>query len=460
VTRTVSPLTLPISGTLEVPGDKSISHRNAFLAALAEGRSEIANFSTAADCRSTLECLKRLGVRVETAPNKAAGNPGGERSPSERMAAGESSTLLAIEGCGLQGLRGTFRALDAENSGTTMRLLAGVLAGQRFNSKITGDASFRRRPMRRVVEPLRGMGADIQASHDEFAPLRIRGRSLQPIDYPLPVPSAQVKSAILLAGLFADGWTTVRESPATRDHTEIALREFGAEVKQLPGVAAVRGVARLQARSLHVPGDFSSASFFIGAALLSPRSELLISNVGLNPTRTALLDVLAEMGAHPRIVSVEMRAGELVGSLLIRYAELSGGIISGAQVPKLIDELPLLAALGPYTRQGIEIRDANELRVKECDRIAALSAGLTALGARVEELPDGLRIHGRASHSWDGRLRGAEVDSRGDHRIAMALTIAALGASGESVLRDPECVAASFPEFFALLGNITGGPHP
>jgi 3-phosphoshikimate 1-carboxyvinyltransferase len=471
VARKISPLTRPISGTLELPGDKSISHRYAILAALAEGRSEIANFSTAQDCQSTLECLRRLGVRVARTRGGVTGLPnaaGDETSPAEFATAAEST--VAIQGRGLHGLGGGLRALDACNSGTTFRLLAGVLAAQRFNSKIIGDASLRRRPMRRVIEPLREMGADIQARDGDFAPLRIRGRSLQPIDYALPVPSAQVKSAILLAGLFADGWTTVRESAATRDHTEIALREFGAEMRQVPGVAAVRGVARLQPRSLRVPGDFSSAAFFIGAAFLQPGSELLISNVGLNPTRTALLDVLAEMGAQPRIVSVEMRDGELVGSLLIRYAELSGGIFSGAQIPKLLDELPLLAVLGPYTERGIEIRDANELRVKETDRISALTAGLAALGAQVEEFPDGLRVHGRASvqghASIQGApaigahraapLRGAAIDARGDHRIAMALSIAALGASGDSTLRDSECFAASFPEFFTLLEGITG----
>jgi 3-phosphoshikimate 1-carboxyvinyltransferase len=333
-----------------------------------------------------------------------------------------------------------------------MRLLAGVLAAQHFDSRITGDASLRRRPMRRVMEPLRAMGARIEAG-GEFAPLRIHGRALQSLDYTMPVPSAQVKSAILLAGLFADGWTAVRASAATRDHTEIALREFGADVKQSPGAVSVRGVACLRPQSLRVPGDFSSAAFFIAAALLHPDSELLISDVGLNPTRTALLDVLAEMGAPARVVSVAMRAGELAGSLLVRHAPLSGGVISGSRIPLLIDELPLLAALGPYTEQGIEIRDALELRVKESDRIAALAAGLAAMGARVEQFPDGLRVHGRSA----GRLHGAVIDAQGDHRIAMALSIAALGASGDAVIRDSQCVAASFPEFFDLLGIIRGG---
>jgi 3-phosphoshikimate 1-carboxyvinyltransferase len=450
VARRISPLNRPIHGTLEVPGDKSISHRYGMLAALAEGRSEIANFSTAADCRGTLDCLRRLGVHVEAVREQAAN--AGEPQSAEAIREGASERIV-IDGRGLHGLHRKLRALDAGNSGTTMRLLAGALAGQRFNCKITGDVSLRRRPMRRVIEPLETMGAQIEAREGDFAPLRIRGGPLHATDYTAPFPSSQVKSAILLAGLFADGWTTVHEPLATRDHTELALREFGAEVKHHPGFAAVRGVARLRPQSLRVPGDFSSAAFFIGAVFVHPGSELLISNVGLNPTRTALLDVLAEMGAQPRIVSVDMRAGELVGLVLVRHAELSGGVISGARIPKLIDELPLLAALGPYTEKGTEIRDAGELRVKESDRIKTLAAGLTVLGARVEEFPDGLRVEGRSA----GRLRDGSVGAHGDHRIAMALAIAALGASGDTILRDPECVAASFPEFFSLLEGITGG---
>ena len=433
MSRKIIPPGRPVTGTIELPGDKSISHRYAILAALAEGHSEIANFSTAADCRSTLLCLRRLGIKIT-----------------------ETAGSVVVEGRGLAGLRRSFRVLDAGNSGTTLRLLAGVLAGRPFASRITGDKSLRRRPMRRVVEPLESMGAQIRARDGEFAPLDIRGGPLRPIDYTLPIPSAQVKSAILLAGLFADGWTTVRDPAATRDHTEIALREFGADLRQAPPAISIRGGSTLSPRQLRAPGDFSSATFFMGLALILPGSELLISGLGLNPTRTAFLDVLAEMGAAPRITAVEMRAGEVVGSLLIRHAPLAGGVIRGSQVPKLIDELPLLAALGPYTEQGIEIRDALELRAKETDRITALCAGLRALGAHVTEFPDGLRVEGRAA----GPLRGGVVQSHGDHRVAMALSIAALGAAGPTTLRQSRCVEISFPEFFSFVEKLTAdSPH-
>jgi 3-phosphoshikimate 1-carboxyvinyltransferase len=428
VSRKIIPPGRPVSGAIELPGDKSISHRYAILSALAEGRSEITNFSTAADCRSTLLCLRRLGVKIT-----------------------ETAEQVIIEGRGLTGLRRSFRALHAGNSGTTARLLAGVLAGHPFASRITGDSSLRRRPMRRMADPLELMGAQVRVRNGEFAPLDIRGGPLHPIDYTLPVPSAQVKSAILLAGLYTDGWTTVCDPAGTRDHAEIALREFGAELRQALPTISIRGGPTLSPRQLRVPGDFSSAAFFAGLALILPGSELLISNVGLNPTRTAFLDVLAEMGAAPHITGVEMHAGELVGSLLIRHASLAGGVIRGAQVSKLIDELPLLAALAPYTEQGIEIRDAIELRAKETDRITTLCAGLRALGAHVMEFPDGLRVEGRAA----GPLRGGAVNSCGDHRIAMALSIAALAATGHTTLRDAHCVDISFPEFFSFVNKLT-----
>ncbi len=358
---------------------------------------------------------------------------------------------MVIQGRGPHGLRRSLRALNAGNSGTTMRLVAGVLAGHPFTSRLTGDRSLRQRPMRRVAEPLEQMGAQVRAREGEFAPLEIHGGPLRAIDYAMPISSAQVKSAVLLAGLFADGTTTVHETATTRDHTEIALREFGAEIRMIPRATGIRGGSTLQAQSPHVPGDFSSAAFFIGAALLVPGSELLITNVGLNPTRTAFLDVLASMGAAPRLASVEMRSGELVGSLLIRHAPLSGGIISGNQIPGLIDELPVLAALGPFTEQGIEIRGAVELRAKESDRIATLAAGLRSLGARVAEFPDGLRVEGRSA----GALHGGVIKPAGDHRIAMALSVAALAADGVSILRQARCVDVSFPEFFQLLERLT-----
>jgi 3-phosphoshikimate 1-carboxyvinyltransferase len=416
-----------ISGALSVPGDKSISHRYAILAALAEGRSEVHNFSPATDCRSTLECLRRLAILVDIEKDR-----------------------VVIHGKGLRGLQAPKKKLDAENSGTTMRLLAGVLAGQSFASTLTGDDSLRRRPMRRVIEPLTQMGAQINARDTEFAPLEITGAALHAMDYALPVPSAQVKSAILLAGLFASGATSIREPVRTRDHTELALAEFGADLRTSGATVRVAGGPRLQARQLAVPGDISSAVFFLAAALILPGSNLQITGCGLNPTRTAILDVLATMGAPISLVNVEMHHGELSGDISIRHAPLAGGVISGPLVAQLIDELPMLAALGPFTEQGIEIRDARELRVKESDRIAALTANLRNMGAKVEEFPDGMKVEGKSA----GKLRGAIVDPRGDHRIAMACAVAALGAQGPSVIRDAACAAVSFPEFFKTLDQL------
>jgi 3-phosphoshikimate 1-carboxyvinyltransferase len=416
-----------IEGVVELPGDKSISHRYAILAALAEGGSEISNYASAADCRSTLDCLERLGVKVEL---------------KDRVA--------RVHGRGLNSLVAPRRTLDAGNSGTTIRLLTGVLAGQSFSSKITGDSSLRKRPMRRILEPLAAMGADIAANDGGTAPLEIQGRTLRGISYVPPIPSAQVKSAVLLAGLFADGETSVEETVATRDHLEIALREFGANVSKINKATHVNPRPRLQGRALAVPGDLSSAVFFIAAALVLPGSQVVIHNVGLNPTRSRILDVLISMGAPIHIASLQLRDGELVGDLSMKHAELSGGEISGAQVAELIDELPMLAALGPYTEQGIVIHDAKELRVKESDRIAAMAAALRAMGAEVEEFPDGLRVGGRSA----GRLRGAKIDPRGDHRIAMAMSIAALGANGDTVILDADCVAISFPEFFPTLDRL------
>ncbi len=416
-----------IEGVVELPGDKSISHRYAILAALAEGPSQITNYASAADCQSTLKCLERLGVKVQ-----------------------QNERVVSILGQGLDGLKAPSRTLDAENSGTTIRLLTGVLAGQKFDSKITGDSSLRRRPMRRILDPLTEMGADIKSEDGGRAPLRISGRTLRGISYIPQTPSAQVKSAILLAGLYAEGETSVQESVPTRDHLEIALREFGALVSTINRATRTTPRPKLQGRALEVPGDLSSAVFFIAAALVLPGSQVIIHNVGLNPTRSRILDVLISMGAPIHIASLQLRDGELVGDLSIEHANLTGGEISGAQVAEMIDELPMLAALGPYTEQGITIRDAKELRVKESDRIAAMAAALRAMGAHVEEFPDGLRVGGRPA----GKLRGAKIDPHSDHRIAMAMAVAALGAEGGSTILDADCAAISFPEFFATLDRL------
>jgi 3-phosphoshikimate 1-carboxyvinyltransferase len=416
-----------INGSLEVPGDKSISHRYAMLASLAEGPSEITHFSAAADCRSTLDCFSRLGVKYEM---------DGER--------------IRISGAGMGGLRKPRRTLDAGNSGTTMRMMAGILAGQEFRSTLDGDASLRHRPMRRVMDPLAKMGARIESRDGGFAPLKIEGTRLSPIDYALPVPSAQVKSAVLLAGLFADGVTSVTEPVRTRDHTELALAEFGARVDHEGRTIRIHGRPRLKGRTLAVPGDLSSAVFYLAAAMVLPESNLVIHNVGLNPTRSAVLDVLGSMGAPISLVSIRSEHGELVGDISVRHEQLKGGSIEGDVIAQLIDELPAIAVLGPYTEQGIEIRNAAELRIKESDRISVVTENLRRMGAQVDELPDGLRVAGRSA----GQLHGAEIEPNGDHRMAMAFAVAALGAKGETVIRDAECAGVSYPDFFSTLERL------
>jgi 3-phosphoshikimate 1-carboxyvinyltransferase len=421
-----------LTGGVEPPGDKSISHRYAMLAAIAGGTSELRHFAAAADCHSTLKCMSALGADVKI-----------------------DKDTVKITGRGAEGLKSSWRALDAGNSGTTIRLLAGILAGQEFTSKLTGDASLQKRPMGRVVSPLRQMGADIRAREDNFAPLEIRAAKLRGIHYKMPMASAQVKSAVLLAGLFADGVTSVTEPAPTRDHTELALEEFGVSIEkhgksmQIQGGRG-NGRGTLQARSLDVPGDISSAVFFIAAASMFPDANLLIHNVGLNPTRTAILDVFASMGAAIQMISLRSAHGEVVGDISVKGTSLKGGVIEKEQIPLVIDELPMLAALGPYTEEGIEIRDAAELRVKESDRIAALAENLRRMGATVDERQDGLRVEGRKS----GKLRGAEIDPRGDHRIAMAFAVAGLAADGATTIRDAECAGVSYPNFFEDLERV------
>ena len=423
-----------LTGGLELPGDKSISHRYAMIAALAEGTSELHNFAAARDCHSTLGCMKSLGAEVSV-----------------------DKTTVKITGRGLRGLKSSWRTLDAENSGTTIRLLSGILSGQSFTTKITGDTSLQKRPMKRVITPLRQMGADIRAKDDNLPPLEIHGGKLSAIHYEMPMASAQVKSAVLLAGLFAEGDTLVTEPATTRDHTELALAEFGAHLEKHGRTIVVRGMANnsnksdLQARSLDVPGDLSSAVFFLAAASLLPDSNLFISNVGMNPTRSGILDFFHSMGAAISVVNLQSKQGEVVGDIAVKGATLKGGVVSGDLVALLIDELPMLAALGPYTEQGIEIRDAAELRVKESDRIAALAENLKRMGATVEERPDGLHVAGRNS----GRLHGAEIEPHGDHRIAMAFAIAGLAAEGDTIIRDADCAGVSYPNFYSELRRLS-----
>ena len=421
-----------INGGIELPGDKSVSHRYGMLAALAEGTSELRHFAAAADCHSTLACMKALGAEVKV-----------------------DKDTVRVTGHGTHGLRASKKVLDAGNSGTTMRLLTGILAGQEFASKLTGDESLQKRPMKRVVGPLREMGAEIRARDDNFAPLEIRGGKLRAISYAMPMASAQVKSAVLLAGLFADGETSVIEPAKTRDHTELALEEFGANIERHGLTVKIHGLnngggGSLKAKTLDVPGDLSSAVFFIAAASLFPESSVLIHNVGLNPTRTAILDVFLSMGASIQMQQLKSAQGEVSGDLAVRGATLKGGVIEGKTIPLVIDELPMLAALGPYTEEGIEIRDAAELRVKESDRIAALAENLRRMGAKVQERPDGLQVAGRGA----GKLHGAEIETYGDHRIAMAFAVAGLAAEGKTIIRDADCAAVSFPSFYDELNRL------
>jgi 3-phosphoshikimate 1-carboxyvinyltransferase len=414
-----------LTGTIQFPGDKSISHRYAMLGAIAKGPSEIHFFSTSADCQSTLSCLKQLGVKIERKDN-----------------------VVTIEGAGLGGLRPAPEPLDAGNSGSTMRMLAGILAGQPFRSVMVGDASLSRRPMKRVADPLSQMGARIKSQQGGLPPLEIEGGALQPIRYEMPVASAQVKSAVLLAGLFAEGETEVIEKVRTRDHTEIALEQMGADIGRHQRTIAVRGRAHLEGKKLYVPGDFSSAAFFIVAGLVTPHSNLMLHNVGLNPTRTGILDVLVPMGGRVKVVNLEMMNGELIGDLHVEASQLRGGEIPESAVPALIDELPVLAVLGTQTEQGLIFRGAAELRVKESDRLAAVADNLRRMGAEVEEFPDGLRIAGRQT------LRGAEIDPHDDHRIAMAFAVAGLIAQGNTAIKKCDCVDISFPDFFDELARV------
>ena len=413
-----------ILGALRLPGDKSISHRYAMLGAISEGTTRLRNFSTGADCASTLSCLCQLGTEIV---NTAEG-------------------ILEIRGQGR--FHSPAEDLDCGNSGSTIRMLSGILAGHEFECRLHGDGSLSRRPMGRVITPLRKMGAEISGSNGDRPPLRIRGGHLHPIEYTMPVASAQVKSAILFAALFAPGQTTVEEPHRTRDHTEQALRAFGAELSRSRNRVVIAGGQKLNGIQALVPGDISSAAFFLCAAALFPDSNLVIEDLLLNPTRASLLDLLRALGAKISVLNLEEHHGELIGSIKLEYGALKGATIAGGQSVALIDELPVLAAIAPYTQDGIEIRDAAELRVKESDRIALVARNLRAMGAECEEREDGLRVPGGQT------LHGAEIDSGGDHRIAMAFAVAALRAQGETFIRGADAARISFPEFFKMLESV------
>jgi 3-phosphoshikimate 1-carboxyvinyltransferase len=419
-----------IRGSVPLPGDKSISHRYAMLAGIAEGPSRLENYSTGADCASTLGCIRALGVTWE---RKADQN------------------LIEVQGRGAV-LSTPPTPLDCGNSGSTMRMLSGIVAGQPFASEMIGDESLSRRPMERVIKPLTAMGARIESQQGK-PPLRITGGSLKAIDYKMPVASAQVKSCLLFAGLFADGETRVEESVRTRDHGEVALRAFGAQLdrKSVGGGTEIRirGGQRLRGIEARIPGDLSSAAFFLCAAALFPGSELTIPNLLMNPTRARLLDILMQMGLRISVTQLEEINGELVGSLQVAGGTLGGATIAGADSAALIDEIPVLAAIAPFTQQGIEVRDAKELRIKESDRIASVATNLRLMGAQVEEREDGLKIPGGQT------LHGAELDSYSDHRIAMAFAVAALRAQGETLIRGAESAAISYPAFFEKLEELS-----
>jgi 3-phosphoshikimate 1-carboxyvinyltransferase len=418
-----------VRGSVQLPGDKSISHRYAMLSGIAEGPSRLENYSSGADCASTLACMRALGVTWE-----------------------RKDAVIEVQGRGLS-LATPKKPLDCGNSGSTIRMLSGIVAGQKFTSKMTGDDSLSRRPMERIIRPLSAMGAHIESHHGK-PPLRITGAALKSIDYKMPVASAQVKTCLLFAALFADGETRIEEPLRTRDHGEVALRAFGANLERKSQGSdgtelRIRGGQGLRGIEARIPGDLSSAAFFLCAAALFPGSQLTLSNLLMNPTRARLLEILMQMGLQISVTQLEEIHGEMVGSLQVEGGALKGVTIAGADSAALIDEIPVLAAIAPYTEQGIEVRDAKELRVKESDRIASIGTNLRRMGAQVEEREDGFRIPGSQP------LHGAELESFTDHRIAMAFAVAALRAKGETLIRGAGAAAISYPAFFQTLEELT-----
>ena len=416
-----------LEGVIRVPGDKSISHRAVFLGSLAEGISEITGFSGSEDCLATVRAFQSLGVKIE----------------------GIGTENLTVEGKGLSGLKEPENVIDVGNSGTTARLLLGVLSGQSFSSVITGDDSLRKRPMARVTEPLRKMGARILGRKGvNLAPLTIKGGDLKPLDYISPIASAQVKSAILLAGLQAKGETRVTEPAKSRDHTEKMLKYLGAKIKSEKLTVSLEGPGKLQGKRIFVPGDISSASFFIVAASLLEGSTILIENVGINPTRTGIIEVLKKMGANLALKNGREECGEMIADIEVRGSRLKGITLRGKIIPRIIDEIPILAVAASLARGKTVIREARELRVKETDRIAAMTENLRRMGVTIEELDDGMVIQGAKN------LQGAKGESFGDHRIAMSLIVAGLAAQTETVVYDTECIKTSFPSFMPTLKKL------
>ncbi len=422
---TINPA-LAVKGEISVPGDKSISHRSIMMGAIAKGVTTVTGFLRGEDNMSTMNAFRAMGVTID-----------------------DDGETIAIHGQGLHGLKEPADVIDCGNSGTTIRLMTGLLAGQSFFSVLTGDQYLRKRPMKRVVEPLGRMGARILGRNQgSLAPLAIQGGGLRGITYELPVASAQVKSAIMLAGLYADGETSVREPSLSRDHSERMFRLFGASLEVFNNGVTVKGGVELQAQEISVPGDISSAAFFLVAALITPGSELLIRNVGVNPTRTGVIEILRSMGGSIELLDEREISGEPVADLMVRSSRLKGVDIAGSVVPRAIDEFPVICVAAACAEGRTTVRDAHELRVKETDRIAAIAANLRRLGVQVDECEDGMDIMGVE------RLAGGEVESCGDHRIAMSLSVAALVAKGGITINDTDCVATSFPTFFPLLEKV------
>ena len=406
-------------GELSVPGDKSISHRGIMLGAIANGTTEITNFLQGADCLSTISCFQKLGIAIENKGSQAL-----------------------VHGRGLHGLAAPSQVLDVGNSGTTTRLISGILAGQPFPSTLDGDASIRRRPMKRIFTPLSAMGAHFQCQDSGCAPFTIQGGNLRHIHYRSPIASAQVKSAVLLAGLYGDGITRVTEPVLSRDHTERMLAGFGADITSEGTTASIRPEPKLEAQSIHVPGDISSAAYFIALGLITPGSEILIQNVGINPTRSGILTAAAAMGAELTLLNERNVSGEPVADILVTSSSLHGTVIEVAQIPTLIDEIPIIAIMAAFAEGATTIKDAQELKVKESDRIAVVSENLNAMGGKVTPMEDGMIIEGGYP------LHGAHIRTFQDHRIAMSFYIAALNADGESTFDDRSCVAVSYPSFY------------
>lgn len=414
-----------LKGTIKIPGDKSISHRAVMFGSLAKGDTEITGFLRGDDCMSTISCFKKLGIDIDVTDDK-----------------------VIVHGKGLKGLSAPKETLDVGNSGTTIRLISGILSAQNFDSVLNGDASIQKRPMKRVITPLSLMGASIESTNDGYAPLTIHGSRLKAIEYTMPVASAQVKSAILLASLFAEGTTVINEPVASRDHTEIMLNYFGADIKNNKGVITSSPVDELYGRNLEVPGDISSAAFFMVAGLVVPDSHIIIENVGINPTRTGIIDALQAMGGYVKVLNERKSGGELVGDIEVKTSHLKATTLEGSIIPRMIDEIPVFAVAALCAEGTTYVKDASELKVKESNRIATMSTELGKMGVTITETDDGMIIEGNQ------KLKGSTVYSHLDHRVAMSCAIAALIAEGNTTITDADCVGISFPDFYDILENL------